>query len=79
MKIPKGYPETVNHRKTTENAMTRTKRMERQIMMHKTLHRKQKIDQDKTPKQIGRDIMCSGRETVPTPPETPVVLHLLQN
>lgn len=53
MKIPKGYPETVNHRKTTENAIAKTKRMERQIMMHKTLHRKQKIDKDKRQNKSG--------------------------
>lgn len=77
MEIPQGYPEAGNRRKTAENAIVKTKRMEKQTMIHKTQKTKDRPRQ--TPKQIGRDIMCSGRETVPTPLKTPVVLHLLHN
>ena len=77
MKIPQEYPEAINRRKTAENAIVNTKRIERQTMIHKTQKTKDRPRQ--TPKQIGRDIMCSGRETGSTPLEIPVVLHSLYN
>ena len=54
MKIPQGYPEAGNRRKTAENAIVKTNRMERQTMMHI----KQKIDQDKRQNKSGM-ISCA--------------------
>lgn len=48
MEIPQGYPEAGNRRKTAENAIVKTKRMEKQTMIHKTQKTKDRPRQ--TPK-----------------------------